>query len=101
MRNAVMIAIIEAEDDGRALLEGAIDGCMSAFSGAIEDAGSCAELPAPAELVHRCPSAFTSSAGADGGSPASPHDHHTCGEEDPRACETARGWTLVFENVCR
>lgn len=104
MRNAFMIAVIEAEDEGRSLVAGEVEVCLRSFTDAIDDATSCDELPAPAQLVRRCPTVFTEPeavAQAERGAPC-PHDEHTCGYPD-RSDDCAGGdcWVLVFENVCR
>lgn len=105
MRNAVMISIIEAEDEGRELLPDRIDGCLYVFEDAIATAPSCDALPAPAELLLRCPDLFTPGEQAverAGALPPCPHDEDTCGypASGPR-CPGGDCWSLVFENVCR
>lgn len=105
MRNAVMIRIIEAEDDARTLIPERIEDCLRAFERAIAAAMICEELPAPAELLDRCPDLFTPASAIDEREriPPCPHDEDTCGDPPygARDCPGGRCWTLVFENVCR
>jgi hypothetical protein len=104
MRNAVMISIIEAEDARRELLPDRIDGCLRAFEDAIATAPSCDALPAPAELLLRCPDLFTPSdqPSERRAIPPCPHDEDTCGyPASGSRCADGDCWTLIFENVCR
>jgi hypothetical protein len=110
MRNAVMIGVIEAEDADRELIPDRIDPCLASFETAIEAAEDCASLPAPGELLLRCPDLFTPAptpTERSGAVPPCPHDEQTCGypvagqAPDEEQCPGGDCWTLVFENVCR
>jgi len=106
MRNAVMMSVIEAEQDERSLVPERLDACLEAFEAAIESAAECSLLPAPGELSSRCPDLFTPAPQAterSGLLPACPHDDETCGYPagGAAACPGGDCWTLVFENVCR
>ena len=59
VRNAAMIAIIAAEDQGREIRPEAIDTCVVSFEGAIAASELCTQLPGPAQLPDLCPDLFT------------------------------------------
>ena len=106
MRNAVMLSVIEAEHEERALIPALIDQCLAAFEEAIASAAECSALPAPGELALRCPDLFTPApapAERSDALPACPHDEATCGypASGPAPCPGGDCFTLVFENVCR
>lgn len=104
MRNAVMIRIIEAEDEQRTLVPERIDPCLQVFDEAIAAAVSCDDLPAPAELLDLCPDLFTPpDAIAREQVVPCPHDEDTCGysADAAAACPEGDCWMLVLENVCR
>jgi hypothetical protein len=102
MRNAVMIRVIEAEDEGRTLVAERVDPCLTTFEDLIADTDDCAALPAPGELLRWCPDLFTpAERQAVRKDVACPHDEATCGYGAGSSCDGDDCYTLVFENVCR
>ncbi len=89
MRNAVMQAIIAAEDEARELRAEHTDACVAAFRAAMAETADCDELPSPFDLTARCPDVFSPAPegpGAPGDACAAVHECSSPSEPGERAC---------------